>query len=1512
MRCPRPTRALRSLIALALLAACSGDGTSADPTSQPALAIAPAQRLPPLARALAEAASTPPISTDGGFLLRAAPHRTPTRADASLRAELGTTAADPMRIVATPGGAVGVRRRGVRPSPGHIEGGAVVYEGIQPGVNTVLFSTRGGVEELVIAETPGVTIAYDLDLPRGFSLHRAAAPGLVEVRDARSSARLRLWVKRAWDAGGREIPVEPIVEGRARVRVALDEARVSAWPVVVDPEWTPATQMTIPRYEHTATTLPDGKILIAGGDVPKLGLTEIYDPRTGTFTSSAAMSRRRANHTATLLPNGKVVIAGGDDSSDPLVEAHNPTRSVEVFDPALGTFDPIGNMVVQRSHHTATLLPSGEILFAGGLGRGAPWTTVEVHDSAFSKPPRKGTLKVSRVGHTATLVPDGSNGSVLLAGGTTAMKTTLELLHPDLLDSEIVGTVETGPNTATLLPSGGVLLACDAYSAVHGPGASLVLGGCGPGCAATLLPSGRVLLAGGTDVNGNGPTFDTVMLFDPRGPALLPLHPMEARRELGTATLLPSGLVLMAGGYDYEIGEAIASVETYDPGEATLESTGAMVLPRPGHTATRLDSGKVLLAGGGPTPFEPLEAEIFDRNCGDPQTMTGCFRALGPMITPRLRHTATKLPPAHVHAGHVLLAGGVGPNNLDPINRVERFDPATEWFFADVDLKDSRATHAAVLLPDNSILFAGGGHNYDELRTLQDTVSNIGQGPDDAPILQRLWSTAALFSMDKALVAGGRDPGSQESLDTVLLFDGSKYTTFPSLYHARAEHTATSLPGGLVLVTGGAKGQSEGFAPIASAELFDPQASNPELLPEEMKRARARHAATFLPDEEKVLLSGGGGGGGDTAELYDIASKTFGPLLTMPFVLFDHTSTLLDDGRVLLNGGDAAAIYKPDSEPFVVATEQARSRHTATLLPTGKLLLVGGTEAHSNNAATESAGLFDPDTRGFVATDSMSHARLGHTATLVEGGRVLVTGGSAFKGGAPSESIERWDNGKFVLVGSLHDGRALHTATLLGSGRVLLTGGLGSPKALASAEEVDADGASTPVGSMHHARHRHAAARLPSGRVLIAGGLDDSEKPVPVAEIYDPLEGTFTEVAGSSPINGDARAMVLPSGDILITGDEIAYRFDEAANELSVAGAAPIRTFGAALLPGGRLVICGFARCDTGTEAGLPAERVGGGALVDGHTFTALANGEAFALGLVVAPEPKHVRHTFSYRPFPLGVVRPEITSAPQMPVAGEPAVLKGERFASLSARGSKDLKPLPHVLPRVTFVPAASGAPVVAEVLSWEDTEIQFVAPRTPYHGGGWIYVLVEGVPSEGQWIELAPAKLGAACALDGECADGHCSEGVCCDQACEEGCRSCLANRNGTAADGQCRPISEGDEPRFGCEHVAENVCSSTGSCDGEGDCTWPPRNTECSDPPGGTCERGACVAGCKSNRDCPVDWVCMPNGDCVPFVDPGPAASACSVPSGPGPHGGAAIAAGIVAIALAAARRRRDQKA
>jgi hypothetical protein len=338
----------------------------------------------------------------------------------------------------------------------------------------------------------------------------------------------------------------------------------------------------------------------------------------------------------------------------------------------------------------------------------------------------------------------------------------------------------------------------------------------------------------------------------------------------------------------------------------------------------------------------------------------------------------------------------------------------------------------------------------------------------------REFHTATLLGNGKVLVAGGND-STGKALASAELFDSTTGLFTPATVNmgtARSHHTATLLNGGKVLVTGGLDSNNQ---VLATAELFDPATGTFTPANDNMASPRTYHTATLLKDGT-VLVTGGldGNTALATAELFDPATGTFTQTKgNMESGRFDHTATLLDhgstlsNGKVLVTGGGkinrtqyaTAELFDPATETFTPTNgnmEKARAFHTATLLNDGTVLVGGGLVVVGNAiyAALATAEIFDPNTGMFVASKgSMSFARSNHTATLLNDGTVLITGG--LDRNTTLATAELFDpvNGSFTRTADMTTPRAYQTATLLTDGTVLVTGGVdGSGTALATAE----------------------------------------------------------------------------------------------------------------------------------------------------------------------------------------------------------------------------------------------------------------------------------------------------------------------------------------------------------------------------------------------------------------------------------------------------------------------------
>ncbi|HEU4996556.1 MAG TPA: kelch repeat-containing protein [Gemmatimonadaceae bacterium] len=320
-----------------------------------------------------------------------------------------------------------------------------------------------------------------------------------------------------------------------------------------------APAMSAARAAHTATTLPDGRVLVAGGFAQEGSAqgAEVFEPGAGRFSRLPPMITPRHSHTATVLKGGKVLIIGGYGAGTTTL------ATAEIFDPATDSFAPTGSLLTARANHVAVLLENGSVLVAGGAAPG--WNTLasaELYDPATGAFSSTGTMAVAREAHVAARLPDGR---VLIAGGHRGRGA----------DITLYSSAETyDPATGIFTRVGDMRVRRHKHDAV-------------------LLPNGEVLITGGSDERDDRGSYDSSELFDPETSTFSVGASMRLRRfkHAASSIVLPSGLVLISGG--------APQAETYDPltgrfvlvgGEARMAGQFSAVAP--------LGSGEALITGG--------------------------------------------------------------------------------------------------------------------------------------------------------------------------------------------------------------------------------------------------------------------------------------------------------------------------------------------------------------------------------------------------------------------------------------------------------------------------------------------------------------------------------------------------------------------------------------------------------------------------------------------------------------------------------------------------------------------------------------------------------------------------------------------------------------------------------------------------------------------------------------------------------------------------------------------------
>ncbi|MFC1727828.1 kelch repeat-containing protein, partial [Patescibacteria group bacterium] len=704
------------------------------------------------------------------------------------------------------------------------------------------------------------------------------------------------------------------------------------------------------RDSHTATLLNNGQVLVVGGRSDNLSSAQLYDSDTGTWTRTSNLLGGtdyggRQNHTATLLNDGKVLVAGGDGSSDTF-------SSAQLYDPSTGTWANTGNLIGgatngARNLHTATLLDDGKVLVSGGLSGASALSSAQIYDPATGTWEEVGNLIGDtdygrRHQHRATLL---NNGKVLVSGGkpTTA---SLPISSAQIYDpatktwtqtSNLIGDTDYGNrniHTATLLNNGKVLVSGGAASGaitissaqLYDPSTGTwsetddLIGGGTNGKrynhTATLLNNGKVLVSGG--LGGGSNYLSSSQIFSPSRQNDLKVSPNAPPN----AEQRNPDVAVDSTGNTFVVWEDNRnSLDQNVWAETGNLSTGRGT----GEQSVLLSNGMVLTAGGRDGSNYLSSAEIYDPTVGD-WTVTGNFIG-GTSYGIRNRFALTLLD-----NGQALAIGGWNTPGGVEISSSQLYNPSTgTWAetgnLLGGEIYGDRTDHAATLLNNGQVLVAGGISDY-------------------------YISSSQLY-----------DPGTGTWRET------------GNLINDRRDHTLTLLHNGKVLLVGDSTDE------LSACELYDPVTGTWEetgtLLGGTSYGGRKSHGATILKDGRALVVGGTNAAGTDlsSAQLYDPSTGTWeeagnlvGGTVYGARDSIEKSLVTLNNGKVLLAGGETGAavelssaqIYDPATGTWEEAGDMVgqRSRYSSTLLNNGQVLVFGGTGA----ATLSSSELFTPET----------------------------------------------------------------------------------------------------------------------------------------------------------------------------------------------------------------------------------------------------------------------------------------------------------------------------------------------------------------------------------------------------------------------------------------------------------------------------------------------------------------------------------------------------------------------
>ncbi len=604
-----------------------------------------------------------------------------------------------------------------------------------------------------------------------------------------------------------------VVGGRIPDLVATDR-RSTTLARLYDPganTWAVAAAMSASRHQHTATLLGDGRVLVTGGvsrvrvgaappaDTP-LRSAEIYDPTTNAWTAVPDLSTARYEHTATRLADGRVLVVGGLSASS------SPARGAEIFDPATRTWSGLIMAPVDWSSHravlgldgqvyvwgviesirrfdpltrlwsdtartatglrgSASLLADGSIVhtggfdFFGGVERGAsvftPPSTLSALDTGFGTRDRATSVRMP-------------GGEVVVVGGVRggAYLAETRVFAPSMVVDRNVGAMASAPqlrayDEVAQLPDGRwVVVGTEGSSIVHDPATNVwtSVGTAGfAGAAVTTLAGGKVMAVGGggfhvTPVRATS----NASLFDPQTSTWSTVAPLTTARGSATATRLFDGRVLVVGG-----DLTTTTAEIYDPETGLWRTIGGPAQGVVGHTATLMLDGSVIVVAGYTLTgvstavyrFDPV-AEAWSTRAATPEAR--CFGSA-----------------AVLSNGELMIAGG----RADCVGQIRWlgttfiYAPATNLWRAGpvVSVADTPHGPSLHVLPSGGAFWRGGPATQNASAGLLISGPSSTWRTLDGSVSARGHAAAGLRARGDFFVVGGADHNGNPQADGFIL-----------------------------------------------------------------------------------------------------------------------------------------------------------------------------------------------------------------------------------------------------------------------------------------------------------------------------------------------------------------------------------------------------------------------------------------------------------------------------------------------------------------------------------------------------------------------------------------------------------------------------------------------------------------------------------------------------------------------------------------------------------------------